>query len=77
MSSIVKWQSNYKLWFQKNTHTSPKDGSLVWTLLPPGISSLVSYFLPLGVSSSSNATLNYCNDLRNIDNKALYTTAKR
>ena len=28
-----------------NIHTSPKDGSLVWTLLPPGISSIASYFL--------------------------------
>ena len=29
----------------KNIHTYPKDGSLVWTLPPPGISSSASYFL--------------------------------
>ena len=34
------------VWFQKYIHTSPKDGSLVWTLPAyphPGISSLGSY----------------------------------
>ena len=44
----------------ENIHTSPKDGFLVRTLTPPGISSFASYFplkilafelpLPLGIS---------------------------